>query len=105
MPPLNVPSSSLPQPAHARTSYQCPLFIATLADPILRYCGISPTFCDEKGLHGFQYVIVLMLEVALSITVSRVIWKIFGYFSWWRAVWREVNSTREELGLMAEEEW
>jgi hypothetical protein len=105
MPPLNVTSSSLAQPALTRISYQCPVFIATLTDPVLRYCGVSPTFCDEKGLHGSQHVVLLMMEVALSITATRVIWKIFSYFSWWRAIWREVNRTREELGLMAEEEW
>lgn len=81
------------------------MFIETLADPILHYSGTSATFCGEDGIQGFQYFVVLLIEFVLAVTAARATWKMFSYFGWWGAVWREINGTREELSLMAEEEW
>jgi hypothetical protein len=104
MPPLNM-TTSYPQHTVRVPTFRCPVLVETLLDPILRFAKVSPTLCDRGGVQGAQYIVVLAVEIALCITVMRVSWKCFSYFGWWRAVCREINDTREELGLMAEEEW
>ena len=81
------------------------MMIETLIDPILRYSNVSPALCSQDRLHGYYYLLLLFLNYATWVAVARAVWKCMGYFGWWRAVWREINGTREELGLMAEEEW
>lgn len=102
MPPTHLtPSSSVT----STIAFPCPMFIEDVLDPILRFARINPTICNSGRVYGAHYIIALALEYALLITVLRIVWKCFSYFGWWRAVWREINGTREELGLMAEEEW
>jgi len=106
MPPINLTTPSSRYVPDNHVTFLCPLLIETLIDPILRFQRTGLALCSgDRMIYGSKSFLLIGLECAVWVTAMSILWRLFGYFAWWRAVWREINRTREELGLMAQEEW